>query len=335
MFCGLAENDFLVVSQLSGEILNVGFFCSSYAVSYLSFSYAEYELNRPWLADVRKRRLSLVPVGVMVVLTLLTLKYKFFFYIDSEGNYIKGPFYVPMLLGAYSYILAVGIDTMHLLRKKQYYTQRKKIALLASLVVFPLLAGTAQAMFTGVSLICFGATIAMVQVFISLQETRITLDPLTHINNRTRMMQVLEANMTDEKQQVYFLMMDLDRFKQINDQYGHLEGDSALIELSHILMRVCGNYDGLLSRYGGDEFAVVMLPPAHKDAEAEAKAFCADVNCALAEYNTSSGKPYKLSVSIGWASRSDELNNIPALIAAADSAMYREKAKKHRETKKD
>ena len=51
-------------------------------------------------------------------------------------------------------------------------------------------------------------------------------------------------------------MMDMDHFKHINDEYGHLEGDAALVLLAGILKKVCVNYNGVLARYGGDEFCI-------------------------------------------------------------------------------
>lgn len=325
LLCGLIENHYIPTNHAFSTFANVCFFFSSHAVAYLSFVYAEHEMERPWIFDARKRMLVRLPLFALIILTLLTLKFKFYFYIDEQGNYIKGAYYIPMLVLAYGYIIAVGVDMLILSRDKHYYTQRKKLLTLGSFVFFPLLAGAIQSMFTGVSLICFGGTIAMVQVFINLQETRITLDPLTKINNRTRLMQVLEMNMADEKQPLYFVMLDVDNFKAVNDKYGHLEGDTALIAVSRILMQVCGSYHGILARFGGDEFSVVLLPPPHEDRDDLIDTFRAQFDLALQKYNAASTASYSLGVSLGWAKRSDTINTIPLLIEAADKSMYENK----------
>ena len=324
LICGLIENDAVPTTQFISSVANLGFFISSYFVSYLSHSYAEHELDRPWVHDARKRRLMFVPFIVLIVLTFLTLRYHFFFHIDAEGNYIKDWAYVPMLLCAYSYIIWMVIKMFYYLRQPQFYVQKRKLMSLASFAAFPLIAGVAQAVFTGVSLIVAGATISMVQVFVSLQETRITIDQQTGVNNRTRLMQVFESQMLNEHRPLYFVMMDLDHFKEINDRYGHLEGDNALMAFAAILRSVCARYSCMLARYGGDEF-VVLLTPSLFDEGSLIEIFRADVQRAVAEHNAASRKPYKLNVSIGWAKRSTKLNTIPELIAAADAAMYAEK----------
>lgn len=325
--CGMIENDAMPTNQLLSSILNVGFFWSASIVTYLSFAYAEYEMGSLWLADKRSRLFSLVPLAIILLLTVLTLKFRFFFYIDEQGNYIKGPFYVPVLVLAYGYLLLVWPSMLRRLRQKQYYLQRKKVLTMASFVVFPLISGAIQAMYTGISIICMGGTIAILQVFINMQETRVTLDPLTHMNNRTHLMQVLETYMADKDRALYFLMMDIDGFKDINDRYGHLEGDEALIALSHVLMRVCGKSGGVLARYGGDEFAVVLLPEP-QDEDGAVERFEQQLSQALYEFNELYGKPYRIDISVGSAKRSEELDTIPALIDAADAAMYRAKRRR-------
>lgn len=323
--CGLQENDVLVLPRFWVAVLNVGFFCSSYVTAYLSFIYAEYEMGAQWLASPRKRLVSCIPLCVMVMLTLLTLRFRFFFYIDEGANYCKGPLYVPVVVAAYGYVLLVGIKALQRLHNSEFYSQRRKILTLASFVVFPLIGGTLQAMMTGISIVCCGGTVAMVQVFINLQETRITIDPLTRTNNRTRLEQTLDFYHSSGEQAPFaFLMMDLDRFKEINDRFGHLEGDNALIDFSRVLKQVGGQYSCTLARYGGDEFAVVLRSDATSIKET-VRAFEAQLNHALDAYNAGSGKPYLLSVSMGYAISGGENRTVPELVAAADQAMYRVK----------
>mgnify|MGYP002737656633 CR=1 FL=1 len=64
---------------------------------------------------------------------------------------------------------------------------------------------------------------------------------------------------------VYLLMMDADGFKQINDRYGHVEGDHALQVISAALKEVCSASGGFIARYGGDEFVVLQKATAEQD----------------------------------------------------------------------
>lgn len=102
--------------------------------------------------------------------------------------------------------------------------------------------------------------ISMLLLYIICQEQLISTDPLTGLNNRNRFetyMLSLFSNV-DQAEDVYLLMMDADGFKQINDRYGHVEGDHALQVISAALKEVCSASGGFIARYGGDEFVVLQ-----------------------------------------------------------------------------
>jgi two-component system cell cycle response regulator len=96
---------------------------------------------------------------------------------------------------------------------------------------------------------------------------RLTIkDALTHMHNRRYMLEFLErelARTNRHKPPLAFLLIDIDRFKSINDMFGRLAGDSVLRELAAIVCRMVQCED-LLARYGGEEFGVVLVetPPA-------------------------------------------------------------------------
>ena len=120
-------------------------------------------------------------------------------------------------------------------------------------------------------------------------------------------------------------MIDINDFKRINDQYGHLEGDAALILLAEILKQVASRFKGLISRFGGDEFFVVL--EARDDEEVDR--FRQELLDAVDAFNASSGKPYELTISMGLAYYDPALT-IPDLIGAADQALYRNKRRNKR-----
>ena len=129
---------------------------------------------------------------VLLVTVPLSLWGKFYFYIDAEGRYTKGPMYPLLLVLCYGHLLVIGIRALAGLLSKHSYARRMEYLAMGSFVVLPLVGGIAQAHYTGVSIICLAATVAAVQVFVNLQQTRITIDPLTQLNNRTRLIQHLD-----------------------------------------------------------------------------------------------------------------------------------------------
>lgn len=164
--------------------------------------------------------------------------------------------------------------------------------------------------------------ISMLLLYIICQEQLISTDPLTGLNNRNRFetyMLSLFSNVghTDD---VYLLMMDADGFKQINDRYGHVEGDHALQVLSAALKKVCTASGSFIARYGGDEFVVLQKAAAEQDIIR----LCAAINDELARAEV----PYLLRMSIGYARVGDGADTWQDLLRAADAELYRVKAEK-------
>jgi diguanylate cyclase (GGDEF)-like protein len=114
------------------------------------------------------------------------------------------------------------------------------------------------------------------------------------------------------------IMIDLDRFKQFNDQYGHLAGDEALRRLAQILRWNARGVD-MVSRYGGEEFTII-LPETDLD---QATIQAERIRSAVAEYHWPQGR---LTISLGVASLTSEMAKVEDLVQAADQALYQAKA---------
>jgi len=117
---------------------------------------------------------------------------------------------------------------------------------------------------------------------------------------------------------------DIDNLKQINDEYGHAEGDKVIIEIANILKDTFRESD-VVTRMGGDEFVVLVIDATQESGHLAIKR----LNEALDLRNQESGIPYSLSVSIGIAySDPNEEILISDLLARADKKMYKQKAVK-------
>lgn len=323
--CGLLENDVWHKGQMLSTIFNLGFFFSSYLIGYFAFMYSECEINNTWMFNNKKLYLSFIPTLILIVLTFLTLKFRFFFYIDINGEYIKGPYYFLVLLFVYGYLLLIGIKNFILYFNKKYYLKKEILLSLSSFVIFPLIFGIIQAFHTGISIICLGTTISIVQVFISMQNKRITIDSLTKLNNRDKLMQHLDSKINNViNNDIYFVMIDIDNLKHINDTFGHVEGDRAIKTIADILKQSCGHYTCMLARYAGDEFSIVF-----EGSLESVEKLKNDIYANLKVYQELTNGKYNLEVSLGY-SRYDrfKMKNIVELIASADAELYKEKARK-------
>ncbi|MEM5948442.1 GGDEF domain-containing protein [Spirochaetia bacterium 38H-sp] len=153
-----------------------------------------------------------------------------------------------------------------------------------------------------------------------LEELSIT-DEQTGVYNRRGFFSVsdhLIASAKRRKKQVVVFFFDLNWLKDINDTFGHAEGDYAIRIVSDTLKKTFRATD-IIGRFGGDEFVVLSV-----DCEVfEASAIAKRVDSKLEEFNRNSGKPYILSVSYGTASMLvNKAFDLEELIDKADMELY-------------
>lgn len=150
-------------------------------------------------------------------------------------------------------------------------------------------------------------------------------DPLTGLHNRTAALERLDRELNRSKRTgaaLSVLVIDLDRFKQVNDQRGHLVGDEVLRGVATRMAGALRSYD-LVGRYGGEEFLVVLPDTPLEDGRRLGERLLR----AIAEPTETAVGPITLGASIGLASTEgwgDELE-LEDIIRAADAAMYRAK----------
>ena len=148
-------------------------------------------------------------------------------------------------------------------------------------------------------------------------------DPLTEIYNRRSLTDLAQRFMNRARRRqepLTVLMIDVDRFKEINTKCGHLTGDLVLWEIAALLKMSVRGSDALV-RYGGDEFLILL---ADSD-EAGANAVTARINAKLVEWNGSSTlKGISLSLSIGTREWRDG-ETLDELLNSADQRMYEHK----------
>jgi len=149
-------------------------------------------------------------------------------------------------------------------------------------------------------------------------------DDLTRLYNSRFLTQALTREVKRARRSgraLALLFLDLDAFKRVNDERGHLAGSRALVEVGQVL-RACTRESDILARFGGDEFAVVL--PETDEAGALTVAERIRARLAASEVLASPAAPgLRLTVSIGLAALGEPaLTSADALLRAADEALY-------------
>ena len=151
--------------------------------------------------------------------------------------------------------------------------------------------------------------------------TRAETDFLTSLMNRDRFLREFHSLMNDNnvaKMPVSVLMMDLDKFKSINDAYGHDAGDRVLVAIADVLRATLRQGDAI-ARIGGDEFAAVLPNVGKHDAAVIAERIIQTAGERLVAVDAQTSVPLKLSIGI---CDNSETSSADEMLKRADQAMY-------------
>ena len=232
-------------------------------------------------------------------------------------GYAFMPFVMIALLGLFPLTLGFGI-LMHVMVLTAQLGLAAALGHLISLDTFDKL--WVFVMFSGVSLwIQVGQLLMLLKLY---RES--TQDPLTGLINRRVMMKRLAteiAHNSDARQPFCVLMFDLDRFKRINDNYGHLTGDKVLRTTAQILQAGLRDHD-IIARFGGEEF-VAVLPNVTSEQAIEVAERIRQC-CHDTQVSALSGEVIQLSTSVG-VTEYETGEPIEATLARVDECLYKAK----------
>jgi diguanylate cyclase (GGDEF)-like protein/putative nucleotidyltransferase with HDIG domain len=179
-----------------------------------------------------------------------------------------------------------------------------------------------------------GAVIKNSILFEQTQSDSLT-DALTGLpNTRYLFMQLTRELARAERLQseISLMVMDLDNFKEINDNHGHHVGDRALCEIARVLRTTIRPYD-ICVRYAGDEFIVVMSGCGSEEAGQKREELQRSIDAVFFEARP--GKRLRVGVSIGTAVFPHDGDSYEVLLATADSRMYQNKAERKRRSREE
>lgn len=296
-------------------------FCREWTYYVLERLYPRRQLSR--LESV----LLLIPALLATAAVVLTPLTGWIYTLSAQNVYHRGPM---ILLTFIASIFYWGFSTVITIREWSHPSAHRDAGEYRTMLIYPaliLIGNIVQMTFYGLSVVWIVAAVSMLILFIDMQHIQLSRDALTGLYNRRQTnaqllweMERLHSN-TD-----YLLvaMLDVDHFKQINDQYGHLCGDKALATVARVLKSSCRRND-FVGRFGGDEF---MLTGHVKSADDGRRIF-ARIQEALEKLNRTGEFPYVLSLSIGYVvCGPNDPADMDAIVNLADKKMYEVKQRK-------
>ena len=319
-------------AMLSGMFPKIRFFAVLFNyTNYILISLMGYGLfafiavsgKMSFFNSIRNRRLCFIPVVVSVLFISIAYVTNPLFWIN-ENNELNA-LYFPLMFAVPSLYLIVGFIFSVAYAFRSELREEKRRYLVIGSVPFGVMAfGMIQVVALNAPTFCFGCTIMWLWFYIQNTKALISVDDLTHLNNRGQINRYLEQIRYSEDSRVIILMIDIDRFKGINDRYGHAEGDRALVIVSDALRQTCDqiNASVFLGRYGGDEFTIIIQNPKDED---HTERLITLLRNNLAEKQQENSLPYELDVSIGCDEVTDGNDSVYACMDRADEKLYIDK----------
>ncbi len=300
------------------------YFFSTALMCYFWFVYFEYLQESSFVESRRRVRLAAIPVCIMAVLLICNLFTGFLFYVDDNGIYQRGPLFIVQYILAYAYVFFSCFRAFLGIFDKTKYAKRRQLIVLSLFPIAPAGAGVLQFIYPQLPLACATLSITTLLLYLDWTDQVISVDPLTMLNNRKQLSYRYDswASVHEDGKDLYLLMVDANRFKSINDTYGHLEGDVALIRIADALRMGCREFGrkSSISRYGGDEF-VVLAWTESTGGEEEIRQLIGGINKHLDRLNREAKSPYDLKVCIGFA-KVGESAALKDVIEEADAMLY-------------
>ncbi len=308
-----------LVPRVAFSIFTTAYYMLNPFICAMWYLYTDFYVFRSY-ARLNKRMFPvMIPALVNLAFAVASNLTGALFFIDARNVYHRGSYFFIVVAISFGYLIFATLFTL---------AHRKKIPardflMLLLLPLLPLSGAVVQVLHFGISLIWILSTLSTLIIFINFQNVELDTDHLTGLYNRRQLDSYLHAkSQSAGTKAVAGIMIDVNHFKHINDNYGHDEGDRALAHVADILKSTFRESD-FVARFGGDEFVAILemnekngLDPALVRLRAK-----------LAQFNEKKLVPYELSLSIGYDFYPAEGGEPSEFIRQIDRLMYEQKKK--------
>ncbi len=301
-------------------LMHICLFAVAPVMSYVWYIFV-YIWVKPGVNLSRKKHiLLLLPILVNFFITVLSPMKGWVFYITESNVYQRGSLFYASSVIIYSYLFY----SLVLLFKQRKKIIKQEFIPLSIFGILPMLGGLAQSLFYGVLLMWSSCAFSLVIVYNFLQQRMVNLDTLTGAWTRGSFQYYISQRIKQNGNGGFgTIVIDLDGLKQINDEYGHLEGDQAITKAVQLVKSTL-NQSSVVARLGGDEFVVILDCPSREDLNQTVM----KIKSAFSQYNRTSDKRYKLEFSIGADIYNGNFSSFEQFLHHVDTLMYDNKKQK-------
>ena len=270
--------------------------------------------------------LLFIPALVIILLSCLTPKIGLMFTVDNNGNYVRGPLF-PLQFVDYLYLLLGSIVSL-ISYSKTVFNKEKNEYLVYAFFALPTVAlGMIQVLVApgAIPVLQFSIVLSLLFVYIDKLDGKITVDTLTNLPNRNAIEVILDEKIKkynkNSKTKLYVAFCDIDDFKIINDNHGHLFGDSAIKRTAKALNNLAFEYQSIPARLGGDEFLIII----ESDKDINSVEFSNKLNNLIKDEFLDID--FNITISVGLE-KYDGTLTMQELILEVDEKLYQEKKAK-------
>lgn len=304
-------------SRIINYLANTYLFTANMLMALFLLLYVDLGLygdkNRIW----GKYKAHIVIAAIMIALNVVNFFVPIVYWISDQNVYERRPLSYAYLVVILAYFASAYVVSRSFERK-----YGAKTFFRIELFLAPVLLGTVlQFMFYGLSLAWMASAVGLVGLYMMQQNEMAYIDSLTDVYNR-RYLNDIMAGWINQEITFTGAMLDIDRFKEINDAYGHTEGDKVLKDVADVLMRSRADGEWVF-RFAGDEFIILK----RDDAADALDAYMDRVAENLKAYNNA-GNPYALELSYGLSQFS--AGDVNSFMKELDDRMYEMKAEHHK-----
>ena len=294
------------------------------AICYFWLDYVMAVVQAPERNKRATRLTMLIPLLVSAGALVINYLIAPLALIDKELN-ATGLYDNYLIFTQTAYLVAVLFYTLKKARQEENPEEQRKLIFIGMLPLCTVISGIIQQAFPYIPIYCFIDALVIIIFYIQSIDARVSVDALTNLNNRGALMRYasVSSNLHQESRLTVVIMMDIDKFKSINDTYGHAEGDRALIIVADSLKSVVRTLSmpSFIGRYGGDEFVLIIHPETGTDIDDLMDVIRGIIKKELDSHETQ----YDLSMSIGYDELKDDEDSIQDCMKRADENLYQDK----------